>query len=203
MYWNRSAADIAAAWQAEIENKLETGASALLPAGAPNTLTSSAATLLGLQQSAIHRNDVATPWLLAGGNSALWLGLLLSAQPTGSGAVAPAPTVLYGGADEATYLAMVNLAGSQVAQPNPAHAGFRPGAAVGMGIQFAPRLHPGSAAAWEMLPLVEVGEQPATTPAGTQELAGSALHSSDPLGDWIVWGVMLFAFCLVLSALLI
>jgi hypothetical protein len=211
MYWNRSAADIASAWQSEIESKLETGATALLLAGAPSSFIGSAATVLGLQNSTLHRNDIANPWLVAGGNSALWLALLLAAQPTGSELNAPSPTLLYGGADEATYLALVGLTVSHVSQPNDAHAAIRPGTPLDMGIQFAPRLHPGAAAAWEMLPLVEVGEQPAANlpatnlPGSTQETAGGALSGvdSDPTGDWIVWGVMLFAFCLVLSALLI
>src|SRR5215212_4471893 len=103
MYWNRSAADIAAAWQADIESKLETGANAVLLGGNPDNMFSSMATLLGLENSIIQRSDIATPFLVTGGNSPVWLGMLLSAQPTGSTLNAPAPTVVYGGADEATY----------------------------------------------------------------------------------------------------
>lgn len=198
MYWNRSANDIAAAWQAEIERKLETGSSALLLGGAPDTLLTSATTLLGLQSSTLQRTDIATPSLLAGGNSALWLGLLLSPQPTGSGPHAPTPTVIYGGADTATYLALVGLTATQDAQP------------LGMGAQLAPRLQPGVATSWESLPLLEAGEQPPFgMDVGLDAIAAQATVNTgmnpvnDPTNDWIVWGIMLLAFCLVLSALLI
>jgi hypothetical protein len=67
-----------------------------------------------------------------------------------------------------------------------------------MGVHFAPRLQPAAATPWEMLPLVEAGEQPAiNAPAAMQETP------ADPTGDWIVWGVMLLALSLVLSAFLI
>jgi hypothetical protein len=193
MYWNRSAADIAAAWQAEIESKFETGSTALLHAGAPDTLLTSATTLIGLQHSTVQRTDVATPLLLAGGNSALWLGLLLAPQLSSS-PHAPAPTVIYGGADATTYLAMMgmNAAGVTTARMTTA----QPTQPLGLGAHLAPRLQPGVATPWEMLPLLEAGEQP--LPANA---AGRVAR--DPADDWIAWGVMLLAFCLVLSALLI
>lgn len=192
MYWNRSAADIAAAWQVEIESKLETGATALLLGGASSALATPLATLLGHQISSIQRTDVATPLLVAGGNSAAWLGLLLAPQPTGSSPIAPPPTLIYGGADEATYLAIVGMTVASVTAPDAVKSSI-PHELVG---QVAPRLQPGAATAWETLPFVEAGELP------TPPLALSAAIS-DPTGDWIAWGVMLLAFCLVLSALLI
>jgi hypothetical protein len=196
MYWNRSAADIAAAWQAEIESKLETGANAVLLGGNPDNMFSSMATLLGLENSIIQRTDIATPFLVTGGNSPVWLGMLLSAQPTGSNLNSPAPAVVYGGADEATYLAMAGLTNALAAQQLPARAVPAQRTAAEIDVQFAPRLQPGAATAWEMLPLVEVGEQPTLAP-----VVGAT--PADPTGDWIAWGVMLLAFCLVLSALLI
>ena len=203
MYWNRSATDIAAAWQAETESKLEVGATALLLAGAPDTLTSSAATLLALQHNTRQRNDIATPWLVAGGNSAAWLGLLLAPQPRSNDpdtpAPSPAPEVVFGGADEATYLATVSLTAAQSAQ---SLGMLRPMTTLEMGMQLAPRLQPGAATPWEMLPLLEVGEQPAGAPPTAYHLAAG--HAgADPTTEWIAWGVMLFVFCLVLSALLI
>ena len=198
MYWNRSAGDVATAWQAEIENKLETGTPALLQGGAPDSLLASVTTLLGLQRSTLQRTDIATPWLVTGGNSALWLGLLLPCQPQASNADSnpntPTPTVIYGGADAATYLAMIELTTARGAQP------------LGMGAQFAPRLQAGVATPWEMLPLLEAGEQSAhgTDAAFPQSSPQSLVDTdNDPTGDWIVWGIMLLAFCLVLSALLI
>jgi hypothetical protein len=194
MYWNRSAADIAAAWQAEIESKLETGSTALLLGGAPANLTTNVSTLLGLQNITVQRNDVAIPLLVAGGNSALWLGLLLPPQPTGSGPSAPSPTIVYGGADEATYIAIVALTTTLVSQPIATPGAAKAVTPLEMGMNFAPRLQPGVAAAWETLPFVEVGEQP------TPSLASAI---PDPTTDWVAWGVMLLALCLVLSAMLI
>ncbi len=217
MYWNRSAADIAAAWQAEIESKLETGATAVLLGGVPASVTGSAATLLGLQYSAIQRNDIATPLLVTGGSSAVWLGLLLPPQPSGNVLNAPSPTLVYGGADDATYLAVVGLTTALAAQPFAASGDSQVTMPTEMGVQFAPRLQPGAASAWEMLPFIEVGEQPTPALAAsttampttymptafvpiTSTLSGT---SADPTGDWIAWGIMLLVLCLVLSALLI
>jgi hypothetical protein len=201
MYWNRSAVDIALAWQTEIESKMEIGASALLLGGAPASLIPSIATLAALKYSADQRNDVATPLLIAGGSSALWLGLLLPPLPSGNELSAPAPTIVYGGADEATYLATAALSNTVAFDSTPTQrssstSATKAGTAQEMGGQFAPRLQAGAATAWEMLPFVEVGEQP--TPA-----LPAAPIIIDPTGDWIAWGVMLLAFCLVLSALLI
>jgi len=196
MYWNRSAADISAAWQAEIESKLETGSTALLVGGRSDNMISGIATLLALQNSTVQRNDVATPLLLAGGNSAVWLGLLLSPQPSGNGVVAPPPTLIYGGADEATYWSTVELSNSYVARLSSLSGRVKGDTLPELSTQFAPRLQPGADTDWEMLPFVEVGDAP--TPSLVETLA-----SPDPTGDWIAWGVMLLAFCLVLSALLI
>jgi hypothetical protein len=200
MYWNRSAAEIAAAWQAEIESRLETGATAILLGGTPDTMTSSAATLLAMENSIVQRNDIATPLLVAGGNSAVWLGLLLPPQPAGSDLTAPAPTLIYGGADEATYLAMVGLTSALAQQFLFAPSAAQSGSAAEMGVHFAPRLQPGAATAWEMLPFIEVGEQPTPALAVTTATVDPA---GDPTGDWIASGVMLLALCLVLSSLLI
>ncbi|MCC6454969.1 MAG: hypothetical protein IT328_08515 [Caldilineaceae bacterium] len=199
MYWNRSAADIAAAWQAEIESKLETGATAVLLGGTSSNMITGATTLLALQNSTIQRNDIATPLLVAGGSSALWLGLLLPPQPAGHSSFAPPPTLIYAGADEATYLAVAWLTSSLTTAPgSQPHAapGAHTGTAQEIGIHFAPRLQPGAPTAWEMLPFVEVGEQPIPPLAMTPV-------PSDPTADWTTWGVIILAFCLILSALLI
>jgi hypothetical protein len=196
MYWNRSAADIAAAWQAEIESKLETGATAVLLSGASSSMTSNITTLLALQNSMVQRNDLATPLLVAGGNSALWLGLLLPPQLVEGSKSAPSLTVVYGGADEATYLAVVGLTAA-LASPAAIEPGItKSGTPLEMGVQFAPRLQPGAATAWEMLPFIEAGEQPTPALALTTAMP-------DPTTDWVAWGIMMLAVCLVLSAFLI
>lgn len=191
MYWNRTAADIAAAWQGEIEGTLETGATAVLLGGAPSALATPLVTILSQQRASIQRSDVATPLLITGGTSAAWVALLLAPQPR-SGPIAPPPAVLYGGADAATYLALVGITVASVTAPDAVKSPIPPELVV----QVAPRLQPGAATAWEKLPFVEVGELPNPPLALPAALP-------DPTGDWIAWGVMLLAFCLVLSALLI
>jgi hypothetical protein len=66
---------------------------------------------------------------------------------------------------------------------------------------FAPRLAPGIAALWETLPFVEIGERPRPTLA--EPGADPDATTLDPTSDWVAWGAMLLALCLVLSALLI
>lgn len=190
MYWNRSAAEIAADWQTEVETKLEAGSTPLLTAGTPALALSGAATLLAYQQFAAQRTDITTPLVIAGGGSALWLGLLLAHSAERG---APLPTVVYGGPDPATYLASVATLSSGALTAAPL---VRPGTSPEAADFLAPRLAPGLSAPWEALPFVEIGERP--RPA----LAGPAARP-DPTGDWIAWGALLLALCLILSALLI
>lgn len=190
MYWNRSAAEIAAAWQAEIDNKLEVGATATLTAGAPNSTLASTITLLGQQRSTVQRNDIATPQLVAGGNSAMWLGLLFAARPTGNGFHAPPPTHIYGGADEATYLALVELASTKTKPVDNESLSIQSA----LNTHFMPRLQPGVATSWEMLPFVEMGEpSPPLAP----------ITPPDHQADWIAWGSMLLTVGLIVLAILI
>jgi hypothetical protein len=104
--------------------------------------------------------------------------------------------VIYGGADEATYMAVVGLTVALAAQMTPAPSIARTSTPQEVGMNLAPRLQPGAATAWEMLPFVEVGEQP------TPSLALTAT-TPDPTSDWIAWGIMMLAFCLVFTAFLI
>ncbi len=190
MYWNRSASQIAAAWQTEIETKLEAGATPLLLTGTPSLALTGIIALPAYQQLMAQRTDITTPLLVAGGSSALWLGLILAPNERRS---TPLPAVVYGGPDPATYLANVQtLSTGRLAPPALAHSG----APAALAPFYAPRVTPAVPAAWETLPFVEVGEGP--QPA----LAPSTLDT-DPADDWIAWGTMLLALCLVLSALLI
>lgn len=190
MVWNRSAAEITAAWQTEIETKLEAGATPLLVVGTSALALSGASTLLAYQQLAAERTDITSPLLIAGGSSALWLGLLLAPS---TNRAAPLPTVVYGGPDLATYAASVmTLSSGTMAAPALVQTGTPPAVAD----FFAPRLAPALTVPWEALPFVETGESPRPALAGPMAI-------SDPTGDWIAWGALLLALCLVLSALLI
>lgn len=191
MYWHRLASSVRDEWQIEIDHRLESGAAPVWIAGAPSALLPLATTILAYQSLAAQRSDITTPLVIAGGSGPGWLGLLLPSQPPRTDAHSPEPTLLYGGADTATYLATLALV-TPLAEP----AAPRLGLTADLAAQFAPRLHPGAPLAWEALPFAEVGEH-----------AGPSLENggdgANPGGDWVAWGVMVLAFCLVLSALLI
>jgi hypothetical protein len=191
MMWNRTAAAIAAAWKAELENKQEAGATLLLNAGAPSLAYGGLATLLAFQSWMAQRTDMTTPTLVAGGSSPLWLGLLLG--PT-DGTGAPEPAVVFGGPDPATFQASVATSASGIAIPPAMVAAGTPAEYT---TWLAPRLQPGAVAPWEALPFVEIGERPQPS------LVANDTRPMDPTADWIAWGTMLLALCLVLSALLI
>ncbi len=193
MYWDPLAGTVRAEWQTEIDHRLETGAVPVLIAGAPNALLPMATTLLAYQALAAQRRDITTPLIIAGGNGGGWLGLLLPGLSAGKDAQSPAPTVIYAGADTATYLATLALV-APMAEPAAVPIGMTDDLAA----QFAPRLQPGAPVAWEALPFVEVGESP-----GAPLAAANGESLVDPLVDWVAWGAMVLAFCLVLSALLI
>jgi hypothetical protein len=191
MYWHRLAGSVRDEWQTEIDHRLESGTAPVFVAGAPNALLPLATTLLAYQTLAGQRRDITTPLIIAGGSGPGWLALLLPSQPPRTESHSPEPTLLYGGADAATYLATLALV-APLAEP----AAPRLGLTADLAAQFAPRLQPGAPPAWEALPLIEVGE---TTGAALDTPQGTA----DPAGDWIAYGAMVLAFCLVLSALLI
>lgn len=190
MIWNSSAAAIAAAWQTEIETKLEAGATPLLQTGASSSLLAGAAPLMAYHQFAARRTDITTPLVVAGGSSPLWLGLLLAPDDTRG---VPLPAVVFGGPDLVSQFATVLILSSgALTAPSPIRTGTPP-ALAGF---YAPRLAPGAVTPWESLPFVEVGERPQLGPA-------DAAVESDPTHEWIAWGALLLALCLVLSALLI
>jgi hypothetical protein len=191
MMWNRTAAEITTAWETEIEIKQEAGATPLLNAGAATSAYGGLATLLAYQSWMARRTDMTTPVLAAGGSSPLWLGLLLG--PTG-GAGAPEPAVVFGGPDPATFQAGVAALTSGAAAPPAVVAAGTPAEYT---IWLAPSVQPGAVVPWEALPFVEIGERP------QPGLVANELRPVDPTADWIAWGTMLLALCLVLSALLI
>ena len=178
-----AAAAIAGAWQAAIERDVEAGAPPRLALGATGTVADAALALLALQMATVQRADVTAPWLVAGGADAAWLGALLSplpGSPLGAGApLAPEPVLVYGGADAATQLATWGMAAGLDGAP-----------------ELAPRLHAGVAPAWAAWPLWEAGDPP---PGALQD----APPVPDPAADWMAWGVMVLALCLVLAAFLL
>ena len=189
MLSRRTAAAIAAAWQTEIERGLEVGARPLWTSGAADDLLPSAGTLLALQQMLADRADLTTPLVVAGGNSALWLGLLLSPRPTAQGRHAPLPVVRFAGADAATHLAALACLAAPTAATDPAPA---------LTLPLAPQQHPGAAAPWESLPLGICGD-----PAPMPLVAGGGRAPADSLADWIAWAAMILAGALILAALIL
>jgi hypothetical protein len=191
---NRSVSAIVRAWRQEIETKLEAGATPFLPVGAPNGVGRSVPTLLALQTLSARRVDLTQPLLPAGGSGALFAAALLA--PLGRAGV-PEPTVVFTGPDPATHAAaLATLTGGGHA-PAPAVATGTPAEAAGW---LSPCIHPGAAAPWEALPLTEVGEQ---LPAHTLADVEGELPAAASGLDWMGYGGILLALCLVLTALLI
>ena len=180
----RSAAEIVAAWQTAIERDVEVGRTPRLTLGAPGLATDATAALLALQTATVQRTDVTAPWLMIGGADVTWLAALLSPLPRGGAPLAPEPVVVFGGADDATNLAMWAMTAQLDTAPD-----------------LAPRLHAGAPPRREAWPLLEAGDP--REPFGCGPLLDRTVRERDPAADWTVWGVMLLALCLVLSALLL
>lgn len=196
MFWNRNAAHITNAWEAEIAVKQETGAIPLLTTGAPSGALPAIPALSATHALTTRRQDITIPLLPVGGSSPVWLGHLLAPQPRPDALRDPEPwssdpTVLFAGADPVTVQATLAALAADVAAPAqgetvPAH----------VAVEMAPRLVPGAAVGWETLPFLEVGER---YPAG-DDLPELQPETSV---DWSGWGAILLALCLVLSAVLI
>ncbi len=189
MYWNRTSGDILDQWQVHIEAATEAGATPMLDAGFSNICTSTGPALQALYTLDAQRIDVTNPVILSGGAGPLWLSLLL--RPSAGERPAPSPgfTVVYAGADLATYMASVAIQRSKT-QPIPLDDTlpdeFRRA--------FAPKTQPGAPTPWEALPFVEVGER-------AQPPVGGAPALVDASADWIAWGAMLLAVALLILAI--
>lgn len=185
----------AQAWQAQLEQGLEAGQTPLLELGVSERLLDGWAAQRAFDTFHQTRVDLLTPTLLIGGSSALWPAMLLQAADlSGPDRPAPALALLYGGADQATYMASVTtlaadrlLAGRFLIDDLP--ASMHPG--------LLPLTNPRAPLPWSALPLRLVNPLPVVPAALGDELGPTAV---DP---WLVWSALALVVLLVLLALFV
>jgi hypothetical protein len=195
MFWNRAISDILSSWQYELDAKLEAGETPLLNVGMSNLPLGMAPGLLALQALIARRVDVAAPVIVAGGNSPAWLATLVC-RPRRASWQSPEPSVLFAGADAATYMATLSTLASETAAASARFGELSTPLALGASWQFAPQLHPGAPMSWDSLPFIACESSPARAMAhrpSTHEFGA----------ELIAWGAMVFTVLLILTAIFI
>ncbi len=177
------------AWQEQLAHGVEAGQTPLLTVGLSQRLLDSwvaQTTLATFDQS---RTDIVTPTVLIGGNSTLWPVMLLHPPTAGTAPAAAAPplALLYGGADQATYMASMTtvaadrlLAGTGRAHDLPAS----------MHPALVPLTNPTVPLSWSALALSLCPPAPQAQPTTTV----------DP---WLLWSTFSLVLLLVLLALFV
>jgi len=218
MFWNRSARQVIAHWQAKIEHNLETGQQPLLNLGLSNTTLDNLQAWSALQRLASARTDMTRPTILVGGDSAIWLATFMHTRPQAPER-SPNLFVAYTGSDRATYMASlttqhisyVPLSQRRPAELPPAVTDF-----------FAPLTQPAVSSTWDVLPFVAVDrifvqktlalqstaqqqqKRPqwfAQLPADYISLGREPLMAPD--NDWLAWATIALVFVLFLAALIL
>ena len=142
-------ATIARQWQRQLDESLEGGEALWLELGVSNRVLDNVQALTALQLLASQRSDVTTPGLFVGGDGVVWLTTCMSPALTANASAAPAMTLLYGGADRATYMATL------ATLPGPAthlRQTSLNGLPVSMQAWLWPSRQPGVTAPWSALP---------------------------------------------------
>ena len=185
----------AQAWQAQLEQGLEAGQTPLLELGVSQRLVDGWAAQRAFAAFQQTRVDLLTPTLLIGGSSALWPTMLLHVtEVAGTGSPSPALELLYGGADQATYMASITtLAAERLLagrfQIDDLPASMHPG--------LLPLTNPSVPLPWSALPLQQVNPLPVAPATLGDELGPTAV---DP---WLVWSALSLVVLLVLLALFV
>lgn len=181
------------AWQAQVDQALEAGQTPLLELGVNQRLVDGWAAQLALDAFNQTRTDIVTPTLLIGGSSALWPLMLLhpplsiTSVSTTSVPASPSLVLLYGGADQATYMASVTtVAGERLLasrlQTADLPASMHPG--------LVPLTNQTVPSPWSALGLPMITLPPPSQPP----------TSVDP---WLVWSALSLVVLLVLLALFV
>jgi hypothetical protein len=200
LHAHRTADAIVRHWQRVIESDVEAGAVTMLHAGGAHFLPSAAA-LYALQELAEQRAasaDMSQPLVAAGGSGAFWPAALFAPQPQHTQPAVFPPTVLFGGDDPGTGMALMatwidGLPPSPYVRHPQIHHLFDP--------VFMPHRHPGGATTWDMLPF---HPHPSATPGDPLDLSPPA-DAPAPIDSatWIAWAVLVFTLLLPLLAMLI
>jgi hypothetical protein len=173
-------------WTHTVDLNLEAGQRPLLDAGAGIGLLENLPVLVALHAYAQQRRDVTAPLITTGGNPLLWLAATMHEQPSQL-PTSPGLTVLYGGPDLATQLAVI----ATLAPPRPVDL-WRNQLPTQLASWFAPTTQ-GGAVRWEAFPWAqaEVAQQPVLT---TVEPSSGE--------RWLSWLGLGLALVLIILALL-
>lgn len=188
-------AAIYAHWQAQIDESVEAGDALLVELGVSQRTLPDLPALLALETLAAKRTDFATPWLLVGGDGVSWLAALLSTGSEGIAAQSPAITPLYGGADRATYMAMV------ATLPDLARPLARDRATelpVALHSLLLPATQPGVAPHWLSLPFALLAQAQSSV-YNRESMAGERVTAAQDL--WLQWLTLFIVIALLIFSL--
>lgn len=198
LFWNQAPVAIDVAWQSEIEASLEAGWRPLLDLGSSQLSLEDVTMLAALRTFIDQRVDVAAPVMLAGGHSVLWLAVLMHPPSTTAQRQALAPTLVFAGADRATYLATLTTLlperfaeTERLAQSAPAN----------MTALFTPYTQARTALPWDLLPFA-VTEEALADPRSSAEHQTVDSPDATRLEPWISWAAIGLTLLLVLFALI-
>lgn len=189
LYRNETAA-IAQQWQRQIEESLEGGEALWLELGVSNRLVDNVQALTALHALAARRADVTTPGLFVGGDGVVWTAICMNPAVGAGTTSAPGMTLLYGGADRATYMATL------ATLPGPAthtRQSLLTGLPAGIRALLWPVSQPGVAPQWSALPFVM------TTPSRPI----SAHDASASSEAWLPWLALVVVMGLIITALFV
>lgn len=205
-------------WQRAMDTALEAGQVALLEWGAPRRQLYHLPILSAYQQWNASRGDVTQPVMLVGSLDTSWPVplLLANADQAASEETAGTPPVqqIYGGADQATYLATMT---TQAAQHLPAGAFYAVDLPVAMHPLLAPAIQPHAHTAWHTLPLTLLFAAYRHATIADRAIA-SATRSDPPLpvqsrqpstvtpappDPWLTWSALSMVIAMIVLALVV
>ncbi len=201
-FWNQAPVAIDIEWQSELEASLEAGRMPLLDLGSSHLLLDDLAMLAALRTFVAHRVDVMAPVMVAGGTSSLWLAVLMQMQPNTTLRQPLAPTVVFAGADRASYLATLTT----LAPERPSEAERMPASApANMLPLFTPYTQARPTLPWDALPFA-VTEEALTSshvPGAQLTASGETINTgATSLDTWVSWAMIGLTLLLVLLALI-
>ncbi len=186
-------------WQHATEQAVEAGRSPLLELGMDRRLLNNLPRLHALTTWTMRRTDVSQPLLLTGDVDALWpVPLLYPTPPDQAGQntgqnTAPTAQLVYGGADQATYLASLTTYVPQRLQCGALYAVDLPAA---MQPLANPQSQPHVNATWQTLPLTLLSTATQSPPSNPP--AAPALDE-----PWLAWAALVMIIALVLLAIFV
>ncbi|MEM7535918.1 MAG: hypothetical protein AAF639_27305 [Chloroflexota bacterium] len=108
MYWKKTISNVVQSWQASTEEQLEMGQRPLVELGVSHLTNDALHSLVAYQllYANRHAGDGSSTLLLSGGHAVLWLAALFDDTPQTSPShpLASQTSVIYAGADHATYM---------------------------------------------------------------------------------------------------